>query len=58
MSTNLCLDMTKEKEIENIEPPNWHEKVLKERQIKAKSKDANYLTVPEVRERLRKKTDK
>lgn len=40
-----------------IESPKWHGNILEERRKKVQSKDANYLTVSEVRERLQKKAD-
>lgn len=44
-------------ETEEIESPKWHGDILEERQKKANSGEAKYLTISEVRERLQKKAD-
>jgi hypothetical protein len=39
---------------ENISSPAWHGEVLKKRETKVESGEAEYLTLPELKNRLKK----
>ena len=41
----------------NIQSPAWHHRILKSREDKVASGNANFLDVDEVRERLQRKSD-
>ncbi|HKL14275.1 MAG TPA: addiction module protein [Balneolaceae bacterium] len=42
---------------EYIQSPAWHQKILKSRESKVTSGNANFLDLDEVRERLKRKSD-